>query len=251
MHEYVELFPLMLDDELRELADDIKANGQRDPIVLFDGQILDGRHRYLACGLAGVAPEFTTFEGTEADALALVVSRNVHRRHLTAAQRAISAAYLVTVKHGGDRRSDQAATLPVDAPTHVTQAQAAAMVKVSERTVRDAVAVRAASPKLAEQVRAGKISLSKAAAQVRARTGPRKAPTARRRPVKRDVEKQLEQASVLLGVLTLGRLMPAQRARLRMLLEAAFKRLDDRPGAARTDEAPQPRGGGLATAERR
>jgi len=250
MHEYVELFPLMLDDELRELADDIKANGQHDPIVLFDGQIIDGRHRYMACRLAGVEPKFTTFEGTETDVLPFVVSRNVHRRHLNAAERALAAAYLVTIRHGGNRRSDQAATLPVDTPAPVTQAQAAAIMKVSERTVRDAVAVKSASPKLVEQVRAGKVSLSKAAAQVRARTGSRKAPTARRRPVKRDVEKQLEQASVLLGVLTLGRLMPAQRSRLRMMLEAAIKRLDDRPGPARTDEAPQPRIGGLATAER-
>ena len=61
-----------------------------EPIILADGQILDGRNRHRACELAGVEPEFVESDG--ADPLALVVSLNVKRRHMTASQRAISAA---------------------------------------------------------------------------------------------------------------------------------------------------------------
>ncbi len=45
--------------------------------------------------------------------------------------------------HGGDRRSDQAAKLPLE---KVSQAEAAKMVGVSERLVRDAVKVKNAAP---------------------------------------------------------------------------------------------------------
>jgi hypothetical protein len=33
---------------LRELADDIRANGLRKPITLLDGKVLDGRNRHEA-----------------------------------------------------------------------------------------------------------------------------------------------------------------------------------------------------------
>jgi hypothetical protein len=90
-HPAADLFPLMGEDELRGLADDIKANGLRQPIVLDgDGRILDGRNRLAACKLADVQPEFTSVNGD--DPVALVVSLNVKRRNLTAGQRAIAAA---------------------------------------------------------------------------------------------------------------------------------------------------------------
>src|SRR5438093_995542 len=44
----------MEDEPLRELAGDIKANGQTHLITLHEGKILDGRNRYRACRLAGV-----------------------------------------------------------------------------------------------------------------------------------------------------------------------------------------------------
>jgi hypothetical protein len=45
-HPFAELFPLMEGDEFDNLVDDIKANGLREPIVLSDSMVLDGRNRY-------------------------------------------------------------------------------------------------------------------------------------------------------------------------------------------------------------
>ena len=62
-HELAMLFPKMEGEPFDELVADIKENGLRDPIVLQDGKILDGRNRFLACEAAGVKPEFKTYEG--------------------------------------------------------------------------------------------------------------------------------------------------------------------------------------------
>ena len=64
-HPIANIFPMMGEEELDQLADDIMQNGLRQPIVLYQGQILDGRNRYQACELAAVEPDCTEYEGDE------------------------------------------------------------------------------------------------------------------------------------------------------------------------------------------
>jgi ParB-like chromosome segregation protein Spo0J len=82
-HPICLLIPSADDDQLQDLTDDIRAHGLIDPIVLFEGMILDGRTRAAACERAGVAPRYAQFEGGREDALILVISHNLKRRHLT------------------------------------------------------------------------------------------------------------------------------------------------------------------------
>jgi len=89
VHPAAELFPMMSDEELKALADDIKRNGLQQPVVLYGAQLLDGRNRWRACEMAGV--EVKTKDWACKDAVAYVRSLNLHRRHLTAAQRAALA----------------------------------------------------------------------------------------------------------------------------------------------------------------
>ena len=88
-HPAAELFPMLDAEELRELADDIAANGLHEPVWLWDDPdrgtvLLDGRNRLAACALVGVTPATRTYLGN--DPIAFVVSENVRRRHLTAGQ---------------------------------------------------------------------------------------------------------------------------------------------------------------------
>ena len=61
-----DVFPMMADDELQELAEDIKANGLHEPLVIADidgiRMLIDGRNRREACRLAGVADTVWSLE---------------------------------------------------------------------------------------------------------------------------------------------------------------------------------------------
>src|SRR5882757_3080944 len=92
-HPLSAIFPLMPDDEIAALAEDITANGLREPIWLLDGKILDGRNRYRACVLADMDPRVEHFR--DSDSLGFVISKNLRRRHLTTSQRAMVAANIV------------------------------------------------------------------------------------------------------------------------------------------------------------
>ena len=95
-HLLADMFPLMDGDEFDNLVDDIKANGLREPIVLHECMVLDGRNRYRACLKAGVEPKFRNFDPvTESSPEAFVVSANAHRRHLNLEQKKEVAAKML------------------------------------------------------------------------------------------------------------------------------------------------------------
>ena len=93
-HPVCLLFPQMTHEELQDLAEDIKVKGLLHDILLHEGKILDGRNRYLACGMAGVEPRFKEWKG-EGSPLQWAISENMVRRHLTSSQRAVLALELL------------------------------------------------------------------------------------------------------------------------------------------------------------
>jgi ParB-like chromosome segregation protein Spo0J len=148
-HPVAELFPMLADEELQELAEDIKQRGQLHPIVLdSQGRILDGRNRHAACLLVDVEPQFVTFDGDDPDGYALAV--NIARRHLTTGARAVIAA--------------QAARL-----NGVTQRKAAADSNLNQGRIGDAFTVLDWAPDKAAEVIAGLTPLSVAVGEARQR----------------------------------------------------------------------------------
>lgn len=102
-HPYADAWPMLDDDELAELAEDIAANGLRDPIVTYGGLILDGRNRYAACGLAKVEPDFREFDGDDDAALAFVQSVNNARRHQS--KGSLAASWALSMLAAGKREN--------------------------------------------------------------------------------------------------------------------------------------------------
>jgi ParB/RepB/Spo0J family partition protein len=91
VHPVADMFPLMPEDELDELAADIKTNGLNNPIVLDkDGTLIDGRNRLAACKRAKITPTYILLDGQ--DSIAFILSQNINRRHLNQGQRAIIIA---------------------------------------------------------------------------------------------------------------------------------------------------------------
>lgn len=179
-HPYANIFPLLPDTELKALADDIAVHGLREPIWLHrDGRIIDGRNRYRACELAGVAPQYRTYQGDDAGLLHFVVSLNLHRRHLDVGQRAMIADTLANMRIGDNQHRREGveistpstgddlfgeASQPEAAAAAISQTQAAELMNVSRESVVMARKVREQGvPELAEQVVTGKVKVSTAA----------------------------------------------------------------------------------------
>lgn len=163
LHPLCNLFPRMVAAEFDALKADIAANKLNQPVVTHCGQILDGGNRYRACMELGIQPSTVEYSGT--DPVAFVLSANLHRRHLTPGQQAAIVAsaqdWAKAQPHGGDRKADQVATLPLE-----TIADRAAQSGASPRTQRMADKVARADPELSKQVAHGEISLPKAIAKI-------------------------------------------------------------------------------------
>jgi len=85
-HPAADAFPMMDAARLDELKADILANGQREPVTVCEGMILDGRNRYRACVELGITPATREFDG---DPWAFAWSLNGARRDLAEVQRAL------------------------------------------------------------------------------------------------------------------------------------------------------------------
>lgn len=171
--EYSELstvFPSFQgDEEFTHLVNSIKSDGLLEPIVIWQGKIVDGRHRHLACKEARVQPEYTYLpDDWSLDKVKnRVVALNVLRRHLTTGQRALVAAALATMTSG--TRTD----LQPNANLQEVKSnkQAAEQLNVSERTVNTAKNIKNDAPDLAEKVNKGQMSLHAAETERRRRLG--------------------------------------------------------------------------------
>lgn len=153
-HPLAELFPLMEGEAFAEFMADIRTHGLREPIVLLDGEVLDGRNRLRACKEAAVEPRFTEYRGD--DPAAFVVSLNLKRRHLSESQRAFVAGKLATLPKGANQHAQ------ICAPS---QSEAAKMLNVSRGSVQMAKQVqKTGAPEVAKAVESGEVSIAAASA---------------------------------------------------------------------------------------
>ena len=204
VHPVASLFPMIDDDALNALAEDIKKNGQREPIIVAyldeamidEPVVIDGRNRHAACKLAGIEPEFKFVMSLNDRELSpqviadWIISHNLHRRHLTTSQKAmVGQGYLAYLKEEAKKR--QLSTLKQNAPETVSaksrereagresrsDVQAAKIVGVGEKSIRDADYVATHDPELAQQVRDKKVTVSAAAKRIRESLNPKPEPT--------------------------------------------------------------------------
>jgi hypothetical protein len=124
----------------------------------------EGWHRFCACDATGTEARFRVFEGDDEAARQFVVSANLMRRHLDTGERAMVAGKFANMPHGTNQHTTGGgANLPI--------LKAATLFNVSERSVKDARTVLASrDAETIAAVDSGKVSVSRAAKQVRAST---------------------------------------------------------------------------------
>ena len=169
-HPATEMFPPVEANDLKELADDIRQNGLREPITRCDGMIIDGRSRLLACNKAGVEPIFCELPAGESPAK-YAWSKNYHRRHLTVGQRLAAAGkFNELVAKEAKRRMSRGGTLAVRKgmeiiPPHEkgpTRDKLAAMVGTNPHYISDFGMIQREAPDLADEIVAGNVTIPEA-----------------------------------------------------------------------------------------
>jgi hypothetical protein len=149
-------FPAMSPEDLSALQQDIEDYGQRDPITIFEGQVLDGWHRYGCLVRLGMAVKAVEFPAG-VDPKAFVKSRNLHRRHMNASQRAMAVVACNAWAPTGRPEKGE------PGPHLSTNAEMAKEADVSTKTIKQAKVVASkAAPEVIEAVKAGEMSLKAA-----------------------------------------------------------------------------------------
>jgi hypothetical protein len=172
-HPIANVFPLMEGPEFAELVEDIKKHGQQQPILTYEGKILDGRNRYRACLEAGEEPWVEAWSG--GSPVEAVLSLNLHRRHLSSGQRSLIAERMLPhLKAEAKRRQAHGQTAPgkrlgnslpkrdepVDDRKAVTEA--AKLTGTNRQYVQDAKKLRQEAPEVAERVERGETTIPQA-----------------------------------------------------------------------------------------
>jgi N6-adenosine-specific RNA methylase IME4 len=160
-HTIANIFPLMTTEEMAELTSDIKYNGLKTPIVLYEDKILDGRNRYQACVSASVDPTFTEYKGNTP--YSDVMSLNIQRRHLTAGQKACVAEEMWPhITNERKRISIYEGSEPTHTYSNSPLETAAKVMKVSSKSIQLVRKLKKEEPEIYEKVKKGGYTLKDA-----------------------------------------------------------------------------------------
>jgi len=173
-HRLSKYFPMLEGEEFELLKQDIKNNGQLEPIIRYQGEILDGVNRYRACQELGIEPKYDTYEGS--DPLGYVISLNIRRRHLDTSQRAMLATEMLPEfeaearerKLAGATRSSEDDQLVIDHQGRARSSfQAARVFGVSGPSVQRAKRVKQEAPEKVDEIIKGKTTVGAVDAEIR------------------------------------------------------------------------------------
>lgn len=127
------IFPEAKTEDYQRLKQDIEANGydESQPIILYQGDILDGWNRQKACDELGVSARYEHFQGDDNEAIAYMMRTN-KRRNLNSGQWAtiaVEAEELVGAireaveKEANEKRRKAAKTIAESAKSNKERAQ--------------------------------------------------------------------------------------------------------------------------------
>lgn len=161
-HPIGAVWPSLSDEDFKKLVASIDDLGVLDKIVVYEGKILDGWHRYLACMELRIKNiPMVEYEGN--DPGGYVIAKNEARRHADPSQRAFAVAQTLDICEKSGRPSRYVDSKKPDNIIGFTTEQAAKLANVGEATMRQAKAATKADPEVQDAVKKGEMSVSRAA----------------------------------------------------------------------------------------
>ena len=165
-HKYANLFALIEGKEFDLLVRDIKENGLNNPIVLYEGKILDGRNRYLACKEIGIEPETKVFN-SGGDPLTFVLSENLRRRHLTTSQRAALAAEVANMTQADAAHQTNAKLgRSAEIGQAISNKQSAQLFQVGTTAIKEAKKIKSENQDLFNELKTGESTIQQAKREI-------------------------------------------------------------------------------------
>lgn len=189
--EFQSLIPPLSDDEFKLLEKSVLTEGVRDPIITWDGVIIDGHNRYTICQKHGIRFKTASREFSSRDAAKIwIIENQFGRRNLSKYDRSVLALQLEPLyaaeakrihdANGGDHGNQHtggkvAASQKSDAPPKVrTDEQLAKLAGTSRDTIRKVKVIETEAAKgnqtaidARDAIKSGKKSLHKAYQEVR------------------------------------------------------------------------------------
>jgi len=168
-HELSTVFMSFEDtNEFEGLVISVKKYGLFEPILMWKGWIVDGRHRHKACLKSEVEPEYEYLPDDMPFNVVMdrVVAANLMRRHLTTGQRAMTAAALANMTQADNQWSAKTNSSELKSTK-----DSADQLNVGTTAVKIAKAIKRHAPDLAEKVKKGEMTLNAADTERRKRKG--------------------------------------------------------------------------------
>ena len=150
-HPIADCFPMLGESDFQELKEDIRKHGQLAKVLIFEEKILDGRNRYRAIRELGMEPMISVFPGTYAEAVDMVVSLNLRRRHMDREEIRIAAGKLADLDVGSNRFLQVAVSRETAKSEKMPRYEVAEKLGLSEMEVAKAVTIeKKAAPEVKE-----------------------------------------------------------------------------------------------------
>ena len=146
-------------DDMADLREEVRSGGLREKdIAVFQDEVVDGWQRLEACRAEDCLPQLriVEFTGSEAEALAFVISKQLRRKHLTPGQCAAMGYEL-----SKNSKPGRPAKNSVDLGSF-KQDEAAAICRTSVSSIQHFAILQDELPDLAKQVKSGDMVLDAA-----------------------------------------------------------------------------------------
>jgi ParB-like chromosome segregation protein Spo0J len=173
------IFPEAKEEDFKELLEDIRTNGfdESMPIIIYQGDILDGWNRWRACEMLGIKPATIDFEHGDSEALAYTLRTN-KRRNMPSGQKAALAveaeAIMEELRREAEQRKRelsgtrstpgqvvQKIAQPASMETRTVH-KAAELFGTNRAYVQAAAKIKAEAPDIFEKLKAGKTTMQEA-----------------------------------------------------------------------------------------